>query len=47
MTQKLLRIWTVDLCAVWQVVQRGIPVLEAQMRGLHSSAADEMASTHE
>lgn len=39
--------WTVDLDAVWQVVQRDVPILEEQVRGLLSGAADEMPDTRE
>lgn len=37
--------WTVDIDAVWQVVQREIPILGNQIRGLLASDADEMPDT--
>lgn len=39
--------WTVDLDAVWQVVQRDVPILGEQIRGLLSSAADVNPDTRE
>jgi uncharacterized protein with HEPN domain len=39
--------WTVDLDAVWQVVQRDVPILGEQIRGLLSSAAGEITGMPE
>ena len=47
MTQTTLRSWTVDLDAVWQVVQRDVPILGEQIRGLLSGPAAAMPDTRE
>lgn len=39
--------WTVDLDAVWQVVQRDAPILGGQIRLLLSSANEDMTGTRE
>ena len=47
MTQTSLQSWTVDLDAVWQVVQRDDPILGEQIYELLSSAPSAMLDTRE